>query len=428
MKLNLNAQELRERIYLNYHRLADNAYYQIGEVFPPLTYDWPGDKEGRALLAFVSHYKISGDEIPCMEQMLELMPDKLNAKGYLGRDFGDIVSEQQLSGHSWLLRGLCEHYEQFGDDYCLQTLKTVTENLYLPTKGLYRQYPLDREQADVGGVSGTELGTVGRWLLSTDVGCGFMSVDGLSHVYRITKDERVAELLEEMIDVYLAIDKVAIRAQTHCTLTIARGIMRMYRETGKQKYLDGAKSIYELYVNGGGMTETYHNLNWWGRPNTWSEPCAIIDSLMLAVQLYEETGEEQYRKLAARVWHNAFATLQRDNGGAGTDTLVCEGSPWDDLMAKSYEAPFCCSMRLAEGLWFISEHTELLYAETEGCVTKNERGIYTDGDLIYTEVSGGGEVYADGFVWVDGHRLCPILKYYRIPKDVMNATVQKIRF
>lgn len=428
MKKLIDSQELQERISLNYHRLANSSYYQIDEVFPSDEYDWPGDKEGRALLAFVSHYKISGSKIPCMEQMLAIMPEKLNEKQYLGKVVTDFVSEQQLSGHSWFLRGLCEHYEQFHDDCSLELLKAVTENLFLPTKGIYGSYPIDRTERDEGGVGGTELGVVGCWMLSTDVGCAFMSIDGLSHVYQVTKDVRVKELLDEMIGVYLAIDKKALRVQTHCTLTAARGMMRMYANTGGVNYLKGAKSIYDLYVNGGGMTYTYHNLNWWRRPDTWSEPCAIVDSLMLALELYKVTGDESCRTLAARVYHNAFSTLQRANGGAGTDTLVCEGSPWTYLQSKMYEAYFCCTMRLSEGLWYINENKELLYAETEGQVSKKAHGIYTDGDIIYAEVTGGAEAYADEFVEIDGHKLTPIVKYYRVPKDIMESSRQQICF
>ena len=43
-----------------------------------------------------------------------------------------------------------------------------------------------------------------------------------------------------MIGIYLSIDKVSLKAQTHCTLTAARGMLRMYQETGDRKYLDGA--------------------------------------------------------------------------------------------------------------------------------------------------------------------------------------------
>ena len=254
MKLPIDKRELKERTELNYRRFTDDEYYRIGGVFAPAEYDWPGDKEGRALLAFVSHYKISGKKIPCMRQMLAEMENHLNAKRYMGEAAEGMILEQQLSGHSWLLRGLCEHHEQFGDAYSLSLLRDITENLYLPTAGKYADYPIDREQLNAGGVSGSELGVVNGWRLSPDIGCAFMSIDGLSHVYRITEDWRVKELVDEMIDTYLAIDKKTLRAQTHCTLTAARGMMRMYGETADEKYLSGAKEIWVLYVHGGGLT------------------------------------------------------------------------------------------------------------------------------------------------------------------------------
>lgn len=427
MKLPVDKRELKERIALSYKRFTDDEYYRIGGVFSPDTYDWPGDKEGRALLAFVSHYKITGKKIPCMREMLAEMEKHLNGRRYMGEAAG-VILEQQLSGHSWLLRGLCEHHEQFGDAYSLSLLRDITENLFLPTMGRYADYPVDRDQMDAGGVSGSELGLVNGWLLSTDIGCAFMSIDGLSHVYRITEDWRVKELVDEMIGVYLAIDKKKLRAQTHCTLTAARGMMRMYWETMDEKYLAGAKEIWDLYVTGGGMTRTYQNLNWWGRPDTWTEPCAIVDSLMLSAELFKATDDEKYRTLAARIWHNGLSTAQRDNGGAGTDTLVCEGSPWTYLAAQMYEAPFCCTMRLAEGLWYVNEHQDLLYAQTEGCVSKKEGGVYTDGDILYAEPSGGLEQYAVSFTEADGRRLAPIVKYYRVPKEIIRTGRQQILF
>ena len=113
---NIDNSELEKRISLNAQRLSNGDYYKIDEVFSPSDYDWYGDKEGRALLAFVSHYEINGTKIPCMEQMMTKLPSMLNSEGYFGPVFGCKIHEQQLSGHSWLLRGLCEYYEQFGGD------------------------------------------------------------------------------------------------------------------------------------------------------------------------------------------------------------------------------------------------------------------------------------------------------------------------
>lgn len=428
MKKYIDEKELNTRIVLNFKRLADSSYYQIDEVFAPDSYDWPADKEGRALLSFVSHYKISGKKIPCMDEMIKKLPSKLNGAGYLGPVRTDVIAEQQLSGHSWLLRGLCEYYEQFSGDSVLGLIKGITRNLFLRTEGRYADYPVDRAKKDEGGVSGNEIGVCDKWLLSSDVGCAFMSIDGLSHVYKITGDEAVKELVDEMIGAYLSIDKVKLRVQTHCTLTAARGMMRMYSVTKDEKYVSGAKEIYDLYVYGGGMTYTYQNLNWWRRPDTWTEPCAIVDSLMLALELYKVSGDESYRKTAARIYHNGFSTLQRDNGGAGTDTLVAEGSPWDYLKARTYEAPFCCTMRLAEGLWYISENRSLLYAETSGSVTKDKEGIYRDGDIIYSLPDKALLPYAEDTVSVDGMELSPIIKYYQVPKEIIESARQKILF
>ena len=422
----INETELQTRIALNYRRLSTGDYYSIEDIFSPAHYDWCGDKEGRALLAFLCHYKISGQIIPCMEQMLEQLPDHLNPQGYFGPMLEHEIQEQQLSGHSWLLRGLCEHYEIFGDDFCLQAVRRIVENLFLPKRGRFTSYPIERNLTKEGGVSGSQIGILDGWILSSDVGCAFMSIDGLSHAYKITKDSRIKALLDEMIAVYLGIDKVALQVQTHCTLTAARGMVRMYQETADEAYLSGAQAIAKLYFEGGGMTATYQNLNWWGRPDSWTEPCAIVDSMMLAGELYKLTADEHYRTLAARIYHNGLATAQRDNGGAGTDSGVVEEGT-DTLCMGMYEAYFCCTMRLAEGLWYINANRELFTAHLEGKVTKHGR-VYADGDILYAQISGGGEAYAEENVQIDGLTLSPLVKYYKLPQELQESTRQKVLF
>ncbi|MBQ3508218.1 MAG: hypothetical protein IJA91_06690 [Clostridia bacterium] len=438
--------ELDERIERSYNRLLGD-YYQMPDVFQEYCADWPGDKEGRALLAFVSHYKITGRINPCMEELMKALPRYTNEHLYFDPKQDPVIHEQQLSGHSWFLRGLCEHYEQFGDEFSLTALKSVTEHLYLPTAGRYAGYPVNRDPKHLneGGVSGHSATLLDGWNLSTDVGCAFMSIDGLSHVYKITKDERVKALLDEMIGVYTAIDKVALRAQTHCTLTAARGMLRMYGETGDDRYLNHAKDIYELYTVGGGMDLTYQNLNWWGRPNTWTEPCAIVDSLMVALTLYEITGEDAYRRMATRIYHNGLATAQRPNGGAGTDSVVY--LPYDhfpgvtEQYLTGYEAPFCCTMRLAEGLWYISTHTDVLWYETDEdeqgnlIPTRDSHGRYMSGDILLCEPAIDPAVERDSgwklpkmVTEADGHKLLPLIKYYKTPDAVAVALRQKIVF
>ena len=406
--------ELSERIRRNRKRLEE-PYYGIDEVFCD-TDGWPGDKVGRALLAFVSHAAIDGYENPCMKALVAEYPRHRNEQGFLGKDMAPVLWEQSFSGHSWLLRGLCAYYEQYGDPAVLAYARDIVEGLYLPAAGRISSYPVERPSMEEGGVSGHSGMEWQGWLLSTDVGCAFMSVDGLSHYYVLTEDPRVFALLREMTEVYCAIDKEALRAQTHCTLTAARGMVRLYEKTGDSAWRKKAEEILDLYVKSG-MTLTYENYNWWGRADTWTEPCAVVDSLMLALSLYKITGNSERRTLAARIFHNGFASIQRDNGGAGTNTIVTPDQPV--LHALMYEAPFCCTMRLAEGLRFICENKELLYAETEGVIRKDAFGRYRDGDILYART-----VAEDG---TEGD-LHPLLPYYCMTNEAIGNTRQKVVF
>lgn len=96
----VSEKELQTRIELNYRRLAEGDYYSTENVFSPKDYDWYADKEGRALLAFVSHYKINGKSAPCMGFLMEHLQEHMNEEGYFGPVFDDKIHEQQLSGHS----------------------------------------------------------------------------------------------------------------------------------------------------------------------------------------------------------------------------------------------------------------------------------------------------------------------------------------
>ncbi len=426
--------ELSERIRKNEMRLHE-PYYQLPDVYQAPDADWPADKEGRALLAFVSHYRMHGRKNPCMEEMLADYENHANEKGFLGPASLPYIFEQQLSGHSWLLRGLCEYYEAFADEKAMAITASIVKNLYLPLLGKIPSYPITHRKTE-GGVSGNSTETINGFRLSTDIGCAFMSIDGLSHAYKLfvrhSSDQvlckQLRALLDEMILFFDQIDKVALRAQTHCSLTAARGMLRMAEITEDPAYIEPAKRIFHVYVNQG-MSFTYQNLNWWGRPKTWTEPCAIVDSLMLAIDLFKLTANDDYRHFAARIYHNGFASSQRANGGAGTDSVVIGEEK--QLFCRSYEAPFCCTMRFAEGLRVALENRDMLDAEMTGALKKDEFGRYMDGDILYCEVlSEESLAYADASKKkeIDGYTLYPLPKFYQIPDEIMKKTRLRVVF
>lgn len=379
--------ELAARLSASASRLAAPCY-RPDAIYSADQAGWPGDWEGRTLLALVSLWNATGSKPAYLDPIIEDFPNHLNSLGYIGpeRKSGDPFDEQQLSGHNWLVRGLVEYYLRTGDENIRGIILRIVENLYLPLIGHYASYPLDRAlrgDDGSGGYAGKVMGAAGMWKTSSDIGCAFMCLDALSQVYEVFRPAAVRELLEEMIGVFSKIDFVGGNMQTHATLSAVRGILRFAEALGIDNgsgdatgngFLGIARNIYELYVSEG-MTQNYANFNWFGRNDTWTEPCAIVDSEMAALTLFRLTKETRYLTLANRIRFNALGYAQRPGGGYGTDK--CVGLPasaatspepadfaYNDVLSPSgdgiSEAFWCCTMRGSEGLRSISQHSLLI--------------------------------------------------------------------
>jgi DUF1680 family protein len=153
-----------------------------------------------------------------------------------------------------------------------------------------------------------------------------------------------------MIARYAQLDPVKIGAQTHGTLSTLRGILRWWEQVDRRPEL--LALVRERYATYRALAETEHhaNYNWFGRPE-WTEACAVVDSFLLAVELWRVTGEAQYLRAAHLIYFNALSHAQRPNGGFGCDLCVgANGLRHLRPHPKIFEAPFCCSMRGTEGL------------------------------------------------------------------------------
>jgi hypothetical protein len=72
--------------------------------------DWPGDWSGRTILALSCLSGVTKREPSYLDDIVKALRGELNERGYLREILDGQLNEQQLSGHSWLLRGLCEYY------------------------------------------------------------------------------------------------------------------------------------------------------------------------------------------------------------------------------------------------------------------------------------------------------------------------------
>lgn len=356
----LTSGDLLRRARRSLARLQQ-APYRPDEVYRPADYDWPGDYEGRLMLALVLLAQALGEEPSTLAPILQDLPAHLNERGYFGPIRNDdLVDEQQMSGNNWFLSALVALYRWRRDAATLDAVRRVVRGLLLPTQGAYAVYPADPDQRariPEGAAAGSRLAhPIGRWLPSTDVGCAFIALDGATAAYAVLPDDAdraaLGSLIDEMIARYLATDVRALSFQTHATLSALRGVLQHYAATGDATLLQAAVERYALYRTHA-MTENYANDNWFNRP-TWTEPCAVVDAFLVAMALWQHTRDITYLDDAHHIYWNALGHGQRPNGGFGCDS--CTSVELDErafLTVYSpdvYEATWCCTMRGGVGL------------------------------------------------------------------------------
>lgn len=345
--------ELLRRASLNLLRLGDEQY-RYPAIFRAPEYDWPGDWEGRTILALTMLAQALGQEPEQLQEIMAHLPEHLNERGYFGRMLqAGVADEQQLSGHNWMLRALIEYYNWKNDAQVLTFIESIAKNLLLSAQGLYAAYMAEEECAAAEARTGEAIGSLhgersGNWYLSTDVGCAFIMLDGATHAYQLLGWPELAALIDEMIERLDGMNLVALSFQTHATLSATRGLLRHYESVGDPELLRLAERIFAVYRREA-MTEHDANYNWFDRGG-WTEPCAIVDSYMVAVALFRHLGEVSYLELAHQILYNGMGHAQRPNGGFGCD--CCLGLhdallyPHRDI----FEASWCCTMRGGDGL------------------------------------------------------------------------------
>ena len=348
--------ELNTRLMKNFDRLEEEIYQPENVYMTEEASNWwPGDKEGRTILALTKLARATGRTPKYLDAILKMFPAKVNEKGYFGTIYPvGVLDEQQLSSHGWVLRGLCEYYLWKKDPVVLGYIKKIVDNLVLPTKGYHKNYLIDPAKRTHGGhESGSRITKkAGNWILSTDTGCDFIFMDGVVQAYQVTKRKELKPVIDEMVEVFRKTDLVQIKAQTHASLTGLRALVRYYLVTGDSSLIQTVEKDFGLYRKFA-RTENYANYNWFGRPE-WTEPCAVVDSYMLSSQLWQITGKPEYAEDAQLIYYNALGFGQRANGGFGTDN--CSGANSVFLHPDTYEAYWCCTMRGGEGLASIAQN------------------------------------------------------------------------
>lgn len=344
--------ELAVRSGLNFARL-EGQWYRPDEVFKADSHGWPADWEGRIILALTMLAQATHRTPAYLDEIVSLIPGHLNGKGYFGAILpAGRFDEQHFGGHNWIIRGLIEYYRWKKDEKVKGIVEKIVRNFLLPARGHFCNYPIEPvkrfENQDTWILSRLQTKTK-HHAETSDAGCAFIIIDGAAQAYGLLGWPELKELLEEIISRYMEMDLESLHIQTHATLSGIRGIIRFYETTGEAKYLDMAVKRFELYKTAA-WTEAYGNYNWFGAPR-WTEPCAIIDSFMVATCLWKHTGDPVYLEDAHLIYFNAMSHGHRINGSFGTDRCCGAKESEDNLFITpiNYETYWCCTMRGGEG-------------------------------------------------------------------------------
>ena len=356
--------ELGYRLTQSYSRL-ECEHYLPEVIWTKDVNAWPGDWEGRTILGLVGLAKATGKEPSYLEAMLDLLPDKLNERGYMGEVYpNEQISEQQLAGNSWLLRALIEYTYWKKSERLMPIIEKMVKMLYLPLCNEIDDYPIERYEQE-GTYSGSIIALRGKWMLSTDMGCCYISLDGISAAYELLGWKELGVLLDKMISKFAGTDIYGLLYQTHASLSATRGIIRTYNITKKEEYLTIAEKCFELYLKKG-QTENFSNRNRF-QTCKWTEPCGIMDSYMCCVELFKITRKPEYIIMAHKIFYNAISHSQLPNGGFGLEKAIVSDenigftkNP-DNTVTEAF---WCCTMRGADGLAYISQN-QCLYTKDE---------------------------------------------------------------
>ncbi|MBR4125349.1 MAG: hypothetical protein IKR13_04020 [Victivallales bacterium] len=366
-------------------RLHQPDHYSLTKVFQPADYDWPGDFEGRYLLAISRLSELSGEPDEALAPFLDGLNDHWNQQGFFGAIPADgHWDEQQLSGHGWLMRGLAAAWRVTRRPELPEQARRILHNLAARVEAGLEYYPWTaqaRRPTETGGVSGHVVVKQDGWSLSSDIGCIFIFADGLSEADHLFNHDVLLSLRQKLLAAYRAFDPLGNKAQTHAFLTGARFALR----EGDIATAELAAQTYRAH----GMTDTFANDNWFGRPE-WTEPCAVADSLILHLALHRATANPDYMDYARLIWFNAFLPAQRDNGGFGCDSCLHGSADTPRLEVRMPEAFFCCTMRAAEAFAEAAKAPAKFWDGEAPVKVPLPRGVHVRGAQILAKDAAGG--------------------------------------
>ncbi|MHB9076288.1 MAG: beta-L-arabinofuranosidase domain-containing protein [Pirellulaceae bacterium] len=245
----------------------------------------------------------------------------------------------------------------------------------------------------------------------------FPAVEGLALLYETTRDAHYLAAAERMAEFFLQFDHEP-NGHSHGNMSAWRGILELYRVTGKTLYREQSVRKWERV--------TRHGFVWpiGGTGEGWSlggglknavggrsitEACADSDWLRFNLALWHDTGDTRYLDLAERHVHNQYLANQALNGGHGHRPVLVDSqgliTGLDGVAAC--DATWCCSLHGPLGLVYLKSYL----------AAGSDTGVFVNFPLDFTS-----QVTSRGVAWTVTCRARPDYLSGRAELDIELAS------
>ena len=248
-----------------------------------------------------------------------------------------------LWGNGRLMLGLLAAYERFGNEKALESAKKMAD-FYVDI--VYKRF-CDPARMD-------EYKQNAKGYAAAYVTCVFHGIEGLVRAFRLTGEQKYLECAKKMADFHEEFDTLPV-GHSHGSISAHEALVMLYEETNDRKYLDRVVKRWSDACEGGfvfpagGVCENFivegHS----------DEGCSEADWLRINLMLWRNTGETKYIDAAERTLYNEYQMNQWHTGGFGHRYLIPDKNgcfAWGKRYAESY---WCCSYHGPLGYYELKE-------------------------------------------------------------------------
>jgi DUF1680 family protein len=374
---------------------------------------WGADQIGRWIGATVLEASLLADPSapPLIREKVDELIAAQDEKGfYYG---AELCQTPERVRECWFGQGrgiwnLLEYYEVTGDEAALASLLAAADHAVATRDGWEISKPL------CGGIESAvgPMARLGRMTRRREyIEYARYMADNIQH--HVAKPSPTPTAHVEPTSLHTHEEKPFFH-HTHSYLNTTHGVVDLAVVTGEQKYVDQTLKVFEdsfssVWINGD-FPESYGDYY-----ERIDETCSAVDWMVLALKLFDLTGEARYLDSVELTAVNHL-TFGQDYGGTFTCYRSMNRHHWADAGNRGGPQTECCAMSGGWGLAQVALHT----------ITANASGLSVNLPFeVHTVLErDGAEIHAAQSVWTGMYEMVQTLQVGNRSRNELDVKIR----